>query len=781
MKYLALSLLLLGGCNLHRFFNDPRCYTSDDCDGGKICSAYLCIGKGTLGTGRKCWASRDCQDTQTCLLVPETDADAGTSGYAQRCEPAGSGIVGTTCTTSADCATGLRCDVVGFSGTCAEGGTIDYGGTCSSTADCLAGLACGQGASCLPYPIAYPPYAGVTCAAETGPFRAHFEVGTPRADFLRLPFPSDLRVDESGALDLSDFPRPGPMVVGVDLVALYADALTASFDGWSPIAPITFRWSAAVDASSLGGTSTLVDLTAALEAPGTGVVRSRATSYAAPTKYSCADRIVVEHEASNVLVEGHTYAAILRGVRSTTGTLGTADTDLATLLGVTRPSGTLGTAWDRHASLRTWLANTGLGDVQAATVFTVSSPTATLRKVAATIEASALPVLSDLTLCDAGVPSPCSDGGSVRVCGTAQPDYFEIQGHITMPIFQSGNAPYLTGGAVSSGVVRTEPVCFELLVPRNPMPVGGWPLVVYHPGTGGSFRSLITDGIAVPLVDGTPHIAAFSFDPIEHGARKNGSALAEDELVFDVVNPGSARGNPQQDAADVLTALRVAKLTLPSTITGSMVSFASRVAYFGHAQGGNAGVLGLAFEPVAKAAVLSGTGGGVVDGLLEKSAPVDTSRVLPLLFGESLDRTHPVMVLLQTYLDPSDPEVYAPLLIHQLPTGVPSKNVLFTFGLSDTYAPSRTLANVTKALGVPLVDPVLASIDDGWPAWPSTSRPIIADLEGQDGQSITAATFQYDAMGRYDGHFVALDDSQAIADWLAFLQTYFIVGTPHVP
>ena len=771
---------LAAGCNLHRFFNDPRCNTSDDCTGGKVCSAYLCVGKGTLGTGRRCWASRDCQNTQTCQLVPESDVDAGTSGYTQRCVPAGSAPVGSPCTSGADCASGLRCDTIGFSGTCAEGGTVDHGGACSTTADCLAGLACGQESSCLPYPSAYPPYTGVACAPETGPFRAHFEVATPRADLLRLPFPSDLRVGASGTLDLSDFPRPGPMALGVDLVALYADALIASFDGWSPTAPITFRWSATIDQSSLDGASTLVDLTAAAAVPGTGVVRSRATSYPAPTKYSCADRVVVEHEPADVLREGHTYAAVLRRVRSASGELASPDIDLVTLLGPARPSGPIAAAWDAHASLRTWLAAAAITDAQAATVFTVGKPTAMLKAVAATIEASALPTLSDLTLCDAGVPSPCSDGGSVRVCGAAQIDYFEIQGRVTMPIFQSGTPPYLTDGAVSPGVIRREPVCFELVVPRGPMPQGGWPLVVYHPGTGGSFRSLVTDGVAVPLADGMPHVAALSFDPIEHGARKRGSPLTESALVFDIANPASARDNALQDAADVLTVLRVARLTLPSTITGSAISFGSRVAYFGHAQGGNAGVLGLAFEPAARAAVLSAAGGGIVDGLLRRSSPIDTSATLPLLFGEPLDGAHPAMVLLQTYFDRADPAVYAPLLVRRLP-GVPSKSLLSTFGLGDTYAPPSTLATLTKALGVPLVLPVLAPIEDGWPTWPTESRPVIANLVGQDGASVTAATFQYDPMGLYDGHLVALSHPQALRDWLAFLQTYFVVGTPHVP
>ena len=144
---------------------------------------------------------------------------------------------------------------------------------------------------------AYPPFAGVTCADE-GAFRAYFEVprpGKPPADFYRLPFPNDIRVS-GGALDISDFPKPGPTPLGVDLVKLYVDTWTADFDGFSAAAGIAFRFSGNIDYNSATPDAVkMIDVTA-----GAGVRRpnSRAAgspttagrSIRATTRWSCATR-----------------------------------------------------------------------------------------------------------------------------------------------------------------------------------------------------------------------------------------------------------------------------------------------------------------------------------------------------------------------------------------------------------------------------------------------------------------------------------------------------------
>jgi hypothetical protein len=144
-----LALLVFGGCDLHRFFNDPRCFTTKDCEGALVCSAYLCVGAGTLGTGRTCWATRDCQSGQTCATGP--DADAGT-GYAQRCEPGGPGAAGVACSSSADCQAQYAC----IDEACAVGGTADRGAACATTSDCLVGLVCSTTNVCEADPRAYP-------------------------------------------------------------------------------------------------------------------------------------------------------------------------------------------------------------------------------------------------------------------------------------------------------------------------------------------------------------------------------------------------------------------------------------------------------------------------------------------------------------------------------------------------------------------------------------------------------------------------------------------------
>ncbi len=787
-----LSALALGGagCNLREFFDDPRCYSTADCFDGKVCSANLCVPVGSLGTGRKCWATRDCQAGQNCQLVPEEKDDQ--IAYSQRCLPGGASGVGGECKSAVDCMAGLRCELVAFSGTCALAGTHDRGDSCTSTAECLAGLACGPDQTCAPYTEAYPSFGGVTCAPESGAFRAYFEVpraGQPIADFFRLPFPNDARVDDAGRLDMSDFPRPGPTPLGVDLVQLYVDALVADFEGYSAVAPITFRYADAVDAGSLATAATIVDVT-----PGQPhtKLRALATAHASRTKYSCADRVVVEHAPGDVLLPRHTYAVLLRGVRSAGGALALRDADFEVMLGGSAPDAARLRAWAAYSPLRGYFADEGLdpGDVQVGAVFTVGDSTAAIGKIASLVRAAPAPVLSDLTLCSPGAPSPCGAAGDgQRVCGPGNVNFDEIHGRLTIPIFQQGTAPYLhpsDGGGIDLGspqIVRTEQVCFAMSVPKGTAPQAGWPLVVHAHGTGGSFHGFIDDGVAGTLATGTTRFAVLSFDGVQHGARKNGSPIDSKGLVFNILNPRAARDNVLQSGADVMQALRVASLAIPNSVAGRDVRFdPQRVAYHGHSQGGNAGVLGLAYATEARAAVLSGAGGGVVDGVLGKTNPVNVADGMKYLLGEALDVTHPAMLIFQNYFDRSDPQVYAPLFIRRSPGGVPSKHVLHTYGLSDTYAPPKTLANLNKALGIPLVQPVLESIDD--PASPPVQtepRPIIGTRVGSDGSTITAATFQYDPAGAFDGHFVATQSSEAVADWKFFFDSYVLAGTPHVP
>jgi hypothetical protein len=77
---------------------------------------------------------------------------------------------------------------------------------------------------------------------------------------------------------------------------------------------------------------------------------------------------------------------------------------------------------------------------------------------------------------------------------------------------------------------------------------------------------------------------------------------------------------------------------------------------------------------------------------------------------------------------------------------------------------------------VPPVAPVIEGLADLAPV----ARPVSANVMGGDGAPRTAAVFQYQSQG-YDGHFVASMNPSAVADWVAFLQSYLATGAPTVP
>ena len=750
-----------------------------DCPTGDSCISGACLAPGTMMAGGTCSTTYDC--------APGLYCNGGT------CAPGGGLDVGADCTADAVCKPPLRCNLSGFFGSCAMPGSAGAGVACAATADCQGGLYCGAAKTCQTLAQAFPPFAGVTCA-DDGPFRIYFEVpraGMPPKDFFRLPFPNDIRVT-NGALDMSDFPKPGPTPLGVDLVQLYVDAWTTDFDGFSSIGVTTFRFSEDIDfATSTAQNVLLVDLT-----PGAAQVQYSRDWLFSPdrTKYSCQHRMTVRNTTDAPLLPKHTYAVILTtGLTSMTGEALTLDPDMTALLATTPPTDTtLMHAWTVYQPLRDWLANPGQGmtapSVGAAAVFTVQDAPGHVQRLAAAVAAQPAPVLEDVTLCAAGVKSPCDDGTPARACpATPDPAFDEIHGRFSVPIFQAGTEPYDTpdmGGGITETagvpqVQRTEKVCFDLTVPKGAMPAAGWPLMVYHHGTGGSFRSVITDGVSDKLAGLTTPSATFSFDAVEHGARKGASTKSPNDLVFNPLNPRAARDNFLQGASDVLQAFRVAGLALDAATspTQAAIAFdATKVTFYGHSQGSTSGTMAVAYSDAAPLAVFSGAGSFLTHSLLDKTNPVDIGAGMTFLLGEPLDDTHPVLTIFQSFFDRSDPLNYNPLILTRPPAMLASKHVYMSWGSMDTYTPPSTLSANAHSLGVPPVGMAPA----GYTGLAAIARPVSLNLTAGDGMKRTAAMFPYTSMG-YDGHFVASMNPAAIADWAAFVESYLATGTPTVP
>jgi len=761
------------------------CTGATDCPSGKVCAGGMCADPGNGRPGTACSATRDCAGGNFC------------DGLTGVCTMGGALDTGASCSSDRQCRPPLRCALTGFSGTCAAGGAVDLGGACTATSDCLSGLWCGASKTCGTLTTAFPPFAGASCADE-GPFRGYFEVprsGKPPADFFRLPFPNDVRVSDAGALDISDFPKPGPTPLGVDLVKMYVDTWTTDFDGFSAAAAITFRFSGNIDyATTTADVVRLIDVT---PGPTFGWEFSRSwVTNNGRTKYSCNHTLIVRNTADDPYQPDHTYAVLVTtGLKSDTGGAAAPDADFTAVMSATRPTdAALGHAWDAYQPLRNWMMSKGseAPPLATAAVFTVQDAPGHMERLATNLATQPPPELTALTLCGGGAKSPCDDGTPERACpATADPAFHEIHGKFSVPIYQDGTEPYETpaqGGGIKETAgapapVRTEQVCFALTIPKpGALPLNGWPLVVYHHGTGGSMRSFISEGIAGKLAAAAIPSAVFGFDAVEHGARKGGSTKKSDDLVFNPLNPRAARDNFLQGAVDILQALRLRGTDIPATgsPTGDHIMFdLAAIAYFGHSQGSTSGEIAMAWygktTGVAPAAVFSGAGSYLTASLLDKTMPVNISAGMAFLIGEPLDTEHPVMTIFQSFFDRSDPLSYNPLIIRRPPATIPSKHVYMSWGKGDTYTPRSTLDANARSLGLA---PVGTAIDDYTVT--AITRPVSANVTAGDSAKVTAAVFQYEPNG-YDGHFVALQNPTAQADWMAFLQSYFSLGSPRVP
>lgn len=779
----AVALLGAGGClpkvSSGNAGGGAQCRMNSECTEGKVCVSGICNKPGMVKPGGGCTATRDCAAGHYC-------------SPAGACEVGGILTEGAGCTADAACKPPLRCTLDGFFGTCSASGTADLGATCQDNKDCLTGLWCGRERTCQGLSTAFPPFVGATCA-DDGPFRVYFEVPRPNkppADFFRLPFPNDIRAF-AGKLAIADFPKPGPTPLGVDLVQLYVDAWTADFDGFSSIGVVTFRTSGEVNFDTAGPLAIrYVDLT-----PGETLGRELSRSWGTipdRNKYACKNRFIVRNTLDAPLLPRHTYAVVLTtALKGSDGATAAPDADMTLMLASAAPSDVeLKNAWDAYRPLRDWLVSKAAEapTVAAAAVFTVADTTGPMEQVAASVAAQPPPVLSGLVRCDTGVKSPCDDGTPARACPPGGTAFDELHGKMKVPIYQQGTAPYekpADGGGIqftgiTPEVAGTIDVCFALTVPRGAaMPASGWPLTVYHHGTGGSLRSFIDDGVAAKVAGAARPGAALGFDGVAHGARRGASTKKPDDLVFNPLNPRAARDNFLQGAADILQALRVATITVDAAAspTAAIIKFdPAALSFFGHSQGSTSGALAVAFSDAAPAVILSGAGSYLTASLLHKTSPVNISAGMGFLIGEALNEDHPVMTLFQSFFDRSDPLNYNPLIVRRPPAMRGSKHVYMSWGTDDTYTPRQTLQATAQSLGFAPVGPILQEFET-----PAITRPVSGNVTGGDGQKRTAAVFQYKPPAAVDGHFVATRNAEAIADWAAFLSSFVATGTPAIP
>lgn len=793
-----------------------------DCRSGLMCSAGdLCEPSGSLDPFSPCTIGPECKGAH-CVFEP-------TSQLSLCVEPESEGEVGETCQTDLDCQVGLKCSLMGFATACLPAGEGDIGAPCVQQTDCFQGLYCTfesdspAGVCSLPTPPLGPPlWQGVDCPEQDDQnVEALFYLpgadGTPDdATFFDHPFPSDVRLGSDGRPDLDGFPTPGPGLLGVDMVAAYVDAVQSDTHGWSTNPVVYFRFSGAISIESLetpeaGPRRVVIADVDALPGDNTIAPPSLSTQYSigSGSNYICDDWFALK-TPRDTLVPGHRYVAwITTDARTREGNDPVARSpQFEAMLGESRPLGdaVLADAYDDFAPLREFLAfyegsanEVDPDSILIATVFTTDDPIAPMRALSEAVFDEEVPNASDWVLCDGENESPCAqaDAGESRACGSGATDYDEYQALIELPIFQRGSAPYLaSGGDIAGTVQRTEPVCMSMSIPRNAEePEGGWPLVIYGHGTGGSYRGALRDSVAGELARTSPAFATLGYDAVQHGPRRGEGEGADNDpenLFFNFVNPDAARGNPLQGAADILSVLRFAQTgnlaTAAETGGGAIRVDPAKVLYYGHSQGSTHGSMAVPFSNIA-GTVLSGNGGGLAEALMNKSNPVDIAGSIPFVIQDAdaegnlrLGSKHPVLSLLQHYIDPADPINFAPLFTIRPEEGQEPKHIFQTFGLDDTYAPPTTLASFVYASELDLAahpSGVSPTGNNDLRLTPQ-SEPVTDNFSFETG-TVTAVCRQYAPPSGSDGHFVVDDVAEANADAIGFLESLGNGVSPIVP
>ncbi|HET8937230.1 MAG TPA: hypothetical protein VFN67_27500 [Polyangiales bacterium] len=821
------------------------CVRDGDCARGLNCIDNLCEYVGSTKSGGSCVATAECGAGLYCSLDLVCRAISA--------DPQGKGGV---CSTSQECEKGLVCDAdvdqlfsegpfgllsdicqdavdrndtpdsCALPRTCTERGNVDRGGHCESSRDCVAGMYCIPdvidlrqsvcfGGEKLPVePISVPLWGGVRCPSDAENPVAYFEV--PRSsgedkDFYRLPFPNDIRRDDNG-IDLSGHPSPPDDLTPATAAAYLKES--QSLDGFATNPVVFFRFSKPLR-SRQGDLSLdtfrIVDIT-----PGSPDYGSKASVAWGPTKrrsnYVCPNWIGIHRPLGAPLRPGTTYAALVtKGVRTEAGEAYATSPDFEAMLGDSRPSDIkLASAWERYAPLRAYLddkSDIPKSELLNAAVFTTQAATDVVQQLRAAVEADGVPKLQDLTVCKAGVRSPCEDDTGRGKCHEENKAFTEIHGRVSLPIFQRGSAPYETpqdGGDIAQNeagkaeIQKHANVCLGISVPKLPAPEGGYPvLLVAHP-TGGSFSDQLgSSGLAswAATID-TPSVL-LSIDLPVHGDRRGASKRPPQDLFFNLVNPKSARGNALQGAADLMALARVAADGISaddSPLDGPIAFDPKRVAMFAHSQGATHAALMIGGEPRVRSVVLAGLAGQITAQLLSLKRPTDTSSILPFLLFDPDTRgklvgveaqggghANPMLALMQGYLDSSDPINYAAQLQLEPPSTAPNgHDVLFVYGLFDSFTPEPVQKAYADAAGLSAVDPDLTLAFNEVPS-PARGNVMIGNA------SRTVGLRTYDPKGDainpelvQDGHLVSSTTRRGSADVRRFLGQALGGQTPQI-
>ncbi|MGM0558587.1 MAG: hypothetical protein ACQEVA_19535 [Myxococcota bacterium] len=587
--------------------------------------------------------------------------------------------------------------------------------------------------------------------------------------FYRMPWPSDMRLDEDGTLDLDDLPGQQ-----TSLIARYVEVI-GEIDGYSTTPVAYFPFDSQVDPGeeSIPGATETVQPDSPLQLID---VSEQGCGERIPVEArykETGDRYTHDHVLQIGAVPGFTlrqrtpYAFVI-----TTGFGAPNDytIDRPPAIQAALADDATGEMAEVYAPLRDCAEQAGLAldDIAIATVFTTQDATTATRK------------MREVVMSDATDTPSISDWREWEDATTT--DVVAYRGTVDMPMFQEGTSPYQnTGGNLvfdADGmpeVQRWEAAPFSITVPRD-VPSGPLPVIIWEDGTGADINSHVGDThITRALLSG---FAVLSFEPQFHGDR---ATSGSDEILstFNYLNPASGRTSFRQQVAETSYMIRLIREQLDGHSDLPELD-TERIMFGGHSQGAIVGAITAGVEPDIDAYYLNGVGGYLSETIVFRKDIVDVEalvkRFINLDADQDLDRFHLVVQLAQTGADATDPLNYASAWKgwEGHPDG---SHVLMSNGKGDPTTSTRSMTALMTAGDVPAIGIA------GWEVDPTglrgdrafTDNPASGNRTAESGRDLTFVSYT----NKNTGHFTLYRDGRARNMALEFWKTA-LMGTPEV-
>ncbi len=618
--------------------------------------------------------------------------------------------------------------------------------------------------------------------------------------FFSLPFPTELRRDQDGKIDVDDFPNP----LGLKMVERVKAAVKSGY-GYSTGPAIYFKFSGPIGETWLGHPKTPLPENSPLflmdvdpDSPERGKkFPLMARFYNKNSRWlRGGDNLLAVMPVPGVVLRENTlYAA---GVTSDLQDAGGTDVSPCPALGMMAagkvPPGDLGQkALEVYCPVLASLAETGIhaGNLAALTAFRTGDPTSRLRG-----------------LFDGAVADPPVQIIEPLTVTREYPDFYVLEGAALMPLYQEGEYPYHHGkggtfvfdenGLPLIQAMDRAPFC--VTIPKSVMPEKGFPLLMFHHGTSGISTQFVDRGVVSADGEPSPPGTGPAMVMARRGYAMAGAAQLKNQErggsagktgFYNFLNPEAVRDNFLQSSLEaglflrMLRQLEIDPALCPLSSNGQEIRFdPDLISSMGQSMGSITQGTWAGIEPGLAAVIPSGHGPYWALQIAEGNQfNLKRLKKKGLGTGEGLlgmDRYHPLLNMLAIVLAPADPFAYEPLYYKRPLPGNKAKHVLCAFGTNDHYFPPSTQNASILSIGLDLAGPQIIpgtrqALEVG--GLKNLDYPVRGNRQGPHGP-VTAAATQYEELPPPDGHNINFQRHETRYQYSCFLHSLARDGVP---